>query len=322
MPSPSTDQLSIDIVNEEIDEDQYINEVKLLEVIHNKNVSIIPDQDGNVHTISAPIHAKNGREELTAKGDGLSFDFSEQPNKDGLYELDLEFDRSDLTDKAKLILNVKNTSWSGYVLQEWYGLFGSGLEANQERMAKRSAEELNEWRKDQGISMSVFVKTGEKWVFQQDINVVGNKVSRDIVVPIDLTAVEGDITQIKLVAGFKLWEIDFAQLDYSDNEAVSIRELETTLTQNDDDKDIASDDKLYRHLQYGDTLSLNYELRSPNSNQSASYVLKTKGYYDKHFNQDGSMAVREVMSFKKKGQMSLYSRYLMENMFSEIEAID
>lgn len=314
-------ELKVDIINEEDNEDQYVNEVKLLEIVHDSKTSVLPDQYGNIYSVVNPLKSKSN-EEVNTADDGLAYDFVLVESKNDLYELNLNFDREANQEKAKLVLALKNTYWASYVMKEWYGLFGSEIDAIKEKNANRTAEAQLNWQKEQGITLSVFVKKQGKWVFQDDVNVVGNTIYRDLVVPIDLAGVEGETTSIKLVAGFKLWEVDYAGLDYSTNTPLEVNELSaSTVLMNSESQlkhGISSDDEVYEHLTSNDTLSLKFVSNQSEQAPAVSYVLKTKGYYTKHVDQNGPMAKRELMSFRRKGQMSRYSRYLMENVYSEM----
>lgn len=321
VPLAKNTELKVDIINEEDQEDQYVNQVKLLEIVHDPELTIMPDQQGNIYAIRTPLQAQNN-EEVRVADDGLSYDFSETESKNDLYELTLDFDREVNQDQAKLVLALKNTYWASYVMKEWYGLFGSEIDAIKEKNANRTAEAQLNWQKEQGITLSVFVKKEGKWVFQDDVNVVGNTIYRDLVVPVDLSGIESETASVRLVAGFKLWELDYAGLDYSLDVPMEINELSaSTVLKNSEVQptlNVNGDDEQYEHLASNDTLSLAFTSTQEEQEQAVSYVLKTKGYYIKHSNQSGPMAKRELMSFRRKGQMSRYSRYLMENIFSEM----
>lgn len=325
VPLKNASLLKVEIINEEEQEEQYINEVKLLEIVHDSQIDVIPDQSGNIFGIVDPLKPRNNEDVLVAD-DGLSYDFVETESENGLYELTLDFDHVSAADEAKLVLALKNTYWASYVMKEWYGLFGSEIKDIKERNAKRTAEAQLNWQKEQGITLSVFIKKEGRWVFQDDVNVVGNTIYRDLVVPIDLSGVEGETASVKLVAGFKLWEIDYAGLDYSENSTLEVTELSPSEvlknSQAQSSDQISMDDKSYQQLTKNDTLSLSFISTQVDQDKAVSYVLKTKGYYIKNLDQTGAMAKRELMSFRRKGQMSRYSRYLMENTFSEMSLQD
>lgn len=306
----------LQIVNEEIGETHYINKVKLLQITHNESVNILPDQSGEIHTIGDIALPSN--EMVSEKNDGLKLEFETIDAKTGLSEIELTFQANDqANDQAKLILSAKNSYWASHVGNEWYQLMGSELNQVKQDNAKLSAERQLKWQEKQGITLSVYVKNGKKWDFQEAVNIVGNTVYRDLVIPIALPKNSDGKTTIKLSAGFKLWDVDYVGLDYSEDLPVTIKEVDVPNANTLEKLEtIASNDDDYTVLNYGDTLKLNYGQLE--SNETISHVLNMKGYYTKAMDQVGEYKKKEVKSFRSKAQMSKYSYHLYHEALTEL----
>ena len=318
-----SENVKINIMNEDTVEKQYINEVKLLHVSHSNKVKIMTDQSGNIYTINNPIPPlQKSLLSLTEKRDNLTYEFNTLSEKSDLSELELTFPIIGNSKQSKLVLSAKNSYWASYVMKEWYQLFGSEINNIREKNEKVSANKQLNWQKEQGIRMSIYINEKGTWVFQKSVNVIGNTVFKDFVIPIDLSKIQEDQVKVKLVSGYKLWELDYAAIDFSENEAVSVKELSPSkIILNDStisNYAINDDDTQYETMTFGSTLSLEFNKTQNKESESSTNILKLKGYYSKNSNQQGDYKKRELLSFRKKAQMSRYSYYLMQTMFSEL----
>lgn len=316
--------IQVQIRNEEKQETQYFNQAELLQVTHAKNLEVLTDQQGMIYTVEEPILPIENIPSLHHKGDHDSYDFYKLSEKTDLSELELSFPRQGLASQGKLVLSTKNTSWASHVMQEWYSLFGSSVDEFKERNAKRTAASQLKWQQEQGITMSVYLKEKSRWKYQSTVHVVGNTVNRDLIVPIDLSNVEGPNVEIKLVAGFQLWELDYVAMDFSINKSLEINRipLETYSVDGSEKtgSDLLRDDEYYEVLTYGSKIDLEFELPKLKEGESLTNVLHLKGYYEKELVQTGDLKKGEVLSFRKKAQMSRYSYYLLHSSLNHISA--
>lgn len=298
----------LNFVNEEVGETHYFNEIKLLKVNHAENVSILPDQNGELYSLENILEPENS--ELISKDDGLFLGFDQLNSKTDLAEYEVTFTKpKEITgNSAKLVLRVKNSSWASYVMEQWYGLFGSRVDEFRQNTAEMPAEKQLKWQKDQGMTLSIFTLDNKKWEFQSDVKIVGNTVYRDLVVPIEFNNDDENVT-IKLSAGFKLWSIDYLGIDFSTNEILGVEEIIPLNIENKELTTISSIDDEYLTVNYGDTLSIDF---GKLTHAGSSYILKTQGYYTKDVDGVGELKKGEVKSFKKKGQMSRFSFFLYD----------
>lgn len=307
--------LNVNINNEVKGEKQYLNEVKLIRVIHDSDVEILMDQKGNVYTIKEPILNNENNFELNNR-DEISYDFTSNIGKNDLSEIEFSFPVNKTSLEGKLILSLKNTNWAGYVMNEWYKLFGEEVNKYKDRNANKvSASKQLNWQKEQGISLSVYFKKNNNWVFQNTIEVLGNTNYRDIVLPVKLDNLDSKDVEVKLVSGYKLWEIDYVAMDFSENSNVIISDFEPDEIKLNGEKVIGShislDDDRYQELNYSDTLNISFDEIEGYEDAKVTNFLKLKGYYNSTLDQEGELKKSELLSFKKKGQMSRFSMHLM-----------
>ena len=79
------------------------------------------------------------------------------------------------------------------------------------------AAELYQWQQDQVIPLLVEVQTADDWQTMDRIPPVGPLAARDLVVPIDLAQIKGNMVNVRLSCGFMFWEVDQAGLDLTPN---------------------------------------------------------------------------------------------------------
>lgn len=316
--SNQSNSLDIKLVNEDINETQFINHSKLIQVIHDKGTQVVPGADNRIHQVSSLISPIDEElESILIKNDAHFYDFQRIDKSTDLSELKMTFPVSKKAKHLKLFLSVRNTEWSSHVIKEWYKLFGSDISKHQEKMEKQDRQKLLDWRKEQGISMSVYVKSNGAWQYQCNVDVVGTGIYKDIVVPITKPKESDEQIEVKLVSGYKLWDIDFAGIDQSSFENFSQNEFVPRSVSESDNQNYSSlidmDDN-YHTLKEGDTLSLHYDLNPIPSGKIQTTILNVSGYYKTTIKQGGTIQKKSLLSFKQKAQMSRFSFKLMQEL--------
>ncbi len=268
----------------ELEETVYINELKLITIDHLIGTQIIPDKDGNLHTIQSPYTPISAQEldgtpclaEVNAR-DGVYWtsnmenkDFSQSGDlRDGII---LRFDKPVGATTAKIVVNYKNTKLPEFI----HAHFGRLPEVDPVEHGKLRAllHRLN-----------LHVRDGTKWVSEGSFrNNPGSWVARDNVISIDVSGIAGDIFKIKLTSLTGLVLIDSVVVDYTEDETVITNELSvTTATDNhgsDVTSEILADDIDYLVMEQGDYAYLTFDEPATIPDRGRSYVVKAKGYYD------------------------------------------
>ena len=210
------------------------------------------------------------------------------------------------TGNGKLILNAKNSFWLDYIYGKFNEQFGSFYNDFAESQKKVPAQKNNQWSLDQGIPLSVYLETGKGWEFVDYFNVIGPLASRDMIMPIDLSEVNGDKVNIKLECGFMFWEIDYAAMDFSDNLPAKVYHLCPACAMDEKGNEVTSaltsiDDKYLIQPEVGNEVTINYSVPPPEKGDLQSIFLHTSGYYEYIRDYRGLPNLINLMSFKKPG---------------------
>ena len=319
---PEVSDYQLLIKNDE-DERQFTDQLQLRVAHHARDIQVFPDQYGELHAISSPLSpsvatsacSKSELEKLKLRDD-LPFKFDRVTDK--LSHLDLTFPGGG--DKAALIVRVKNSLWGGLVYHEFQGLFGHRYQSWVENNQDKSADELLDWQKKQGILMKVEVKRDQKWEVIEYISLVGEAGYNSLAVSLEGLEI-GKETQIRLSSGFKFWEIDYAALAYSEESIVDLQELSPVLAFDQDGSDqsltLARDDGVYmEHLKKGDSALIRFEGLKNIPGMARTIILKSDGYYKTNKNVSGKTKYLQLVKLRKGGEFSVFSKELYDELSS------
>ena len=314
-------------ITNELKEIQNTDLTELIVVNHPENSLALMDQKGEIYTLqneAQPIKAYcndmkvSTKPFLTADKDYYSFNTSESANSPN--EVVLEFDNSQKSDFGKLHLNLKNTYWMDYMYGKFNEQFGSYYNTFQKKQRKLDKETCEKWRTNQFIPLAVYVKQENEWKFIENINTVGPLSTRDIIIPIPLTA--GEKVQIKLVSGYMFWDLDYAGMDFSKNENVKRTTLKPTTATDENGNNVRSllvekDKKYLVQPNIGNEVILNFAAVKVNPNSKQSFFFKTNGYYEYIRDYKGSPNFAKLKTFREKGALNAYSIELYKDFVSD-----
>ena len=121
---------------------------------------------------------------------------------------------------------------------KWQKVFGSYYNTYVKKQNRRPASELLQWAKDQKIPLEVSVKTKAGWQKVTDLTTIGPLATREIVVPLDLKNVEDSSVEVKLSSGFMFWEIDYAAIDFSEENDFSVETISPAIATDETGKNV------------------------------------------------------------------------------------
>ena len=105
-------------------------------------------------------------------------------------------------------------------------------------------------------------------------------------IPVDLSETPGAITAIKLSSGFMFWEIDYAAIDYSEDEVFAIEKITPSKATDELGKNIlaelnSEDGKYLAQPEIGNLATIVYNtVPLADQSKTRTYILHTKGYYE------------------------------------------
>lgn len=314
-------------ITNELKEIQNTDVTELIVVNHPENALVLMDQNGEVYTLqneSQPINAYcndtkvSTKPFVTADQDYYSFNMTESTSSPN--EVVLEFDNSQNSNLGKLHLNLKNSYWMDYMYGKFTEQFGSYYNTFHNNQRKLPKETCEQWRSNQYIPLAVYVKQNNEWKFVENINTVGPLSSRDLVVPIPITSTNEKI-QIKLVSGYRFWDVDYAGMDFSKNEIVQQTTLKPIKAIDENGKNVTTlllekDKKYLVQPNIGNEVTMKFAAVKSSPNSKQSFFFKTNGYYEYLRDYKGSPNFAKLKTFREKGALNAYSIVLYKDFVS------
>jgi hypothetical protein len=324
--SPRGDEYRLKLVNE-LKEVQHTNLAELVVCDHPPDTAVLMDKYGCVHTIqepTAPIQGmdSNGNSilEVISRRDDRTANPRMVPVSDsGLYALYVTFPRLPQARSAKLLLRARNSLWLDYCYYRFQANFGSAFAGWQAKQKNATSDELLRWRREQGISLSVSMKSDREWKYIDCFNEVGPSAAREQVLVVDLGEQSSDDLQIKLESGFLFWEVDFLGIDYSEDLPVTRTTVSLLQAESQGSLDVtaalrADDGKYYDQHEIGNSAMLRFPCPPQAQDMSRTIYLHAKGYYEVIRDFSGEPNIAMLLGFREPGAFPRYSSEL----FSEL----
>ena len=306
-------------ISNELQERQYTDVANLLVVTHNKNTRILSDEAGHLYNIGKPelpITASLNNKPinitpLQQHNDQVLQFMDDTTYANGHNEVMLQFKKPAGAAQAKLVLSLKNSYWLDYLYGELAKGFGKYYSLYIKKQHKKTPAELLRWVKEQQIPLEVSVKTGSGWAPVSRLTTIGPVATREIVVPIPATTDE-TIT-VKLSSGFMFWEIDYAGLDCTVDEAFTYKEYAPIDALDELNNNVLpqlqqEDGKYCEQPVPGNIATLSYKYTPvTDTSHTQSFILHTKGYYThvRHFK--GGMNKTFLQQFKQPNAFTAFS---------------
>ncbi len=316
---PVNDTFMLKISNELL-EKQYTNIAELMLLDYNKSSKVLLDKNGNIQTISTPqlpIKALSNNNidylKTISKQDTSSFLFNEQVNQNDIVSgLQLSFKNTEKAKKAKLIIHAKNSLWLDYIYGKFNEQFGDLYNSFAESQKKMPAIKKTKWSLAQNIPLSVYIETKKGWKLVDYFDVIGPLASRDMVMPVNLLEVNNEQINLKIESGFMFWELDYAAMDFSDNEIVKTTIIKPTTATDENKNDVRyalsfADKNYLNQPQVGNSALIKYKSIA-NECSKRSVILYTRGYYEYIRDYKGKPDISYLKSFKKKDAFTKFSK--------------
>ncbi len=300
-------------------EEQYINRMQLMQISHRSGINVLADRHGNVFTYNnpeAPVTAiinntVDIKKQLAAK-DNLSYTFDSNEGEKGFSNTILTFKKPINAKRAKLVVHGGNSLWSGYLYHSFAQMFGEKYDTWRMQKDKSDPKEMEQWQKDQSLPLMVYVEKNGHWELADYFAHTGNTATRDMIMELDVVNTGSDQVRIKLETVYQFWNIDFAGIDYSENENTNISYLDPSIAINSGNKDqkdaLKRADAIYSQLSANEEISLEFMMPDAGDKNSNSYFLISTGYYHNVQKYGGAPDLKSLNQFKEKGSFDSYSR--------------
>jgi hypothetical protein len=311
LPTPSG-KLQIKISNE-LKEIQHTDLAELLIVNHKPDVNVYADACGNIFSIAHPVQpvSVTGADagSLATKDNRVAqFDDPASPTN----AIIMQFNKPADAKRGKLVLSIKNTYWLDQLYGKMLEGFGNYYGEFVKQQSGKPAATLNKWTSEQQIPLSVSVKQSAGWKTITELPPAGPLLSRDVVVPVNVSSVDGDVVEVRLSTGFMFWEIDRAAIDYSDEGRLTIAKQKPVVAVDEKGNDVTQrllqpDDICLDQPSPGNVTTVTFDYQQPPAGEIQTYILHTKGHYETLRNFSGKPDLVFLKQFKQPGALSKFS---------------
>ncbi|MEN9972796.1 MAG: hypothetical protein RIS20_1143 [Bacteroidota bacterium] len=311
---PDNASIFMQIKNEE-NEKQFTNLLGLKVAYHDPSFEVMTDKNGKLYSISSPtkpIHTVDQENmdqlESIAMDDESYFSFDTR-TKNGLVSTLLSFKKPSDASNAKLILNLKNSEWSGYIHQKFLENLGSYQKEWLESNSNKTAEQQQQALKKGGIPLVVYMKKKNKWIEVETIQPVGNVSDQSIVIPIDEKLLTEPTIEIRLQSGFKFWDLDYVAMDFTKQKEFEIQTIQPSFVSGNERnlQALSMNDKSYIATESGsEAISVRFDGIKTNKNRTL--FLESKGYYIRSKMETNDPKWMELAKMSRKNGLGRFSQ--------------
>ena len=306
----------------EMEERQYTDLAVLEAVEHPADMEVLITPEGTPILFAAPLlpaeavtDQGTNCEVVMAARDGIAYDFTDEcAEKENFSSLSLAFDKPAGVDQAHVILHVKNTMWSMMMYESFMSMFGSRYDDYVEHQRDRSAEQKTQWLKDQGQILEVQLRRAGQWETVHWVNLPGPFSFRSEVVPLDVSNTDEGPVELRLVAGYHFWELDYAAIDYTEQPGMVKTPLALLSAEDELGQDVAShllevDGDYLERLFIGADATLKFQaLPASEPGNVHSVFMHAYGYYEPIREYAGIPNMTELKKFKEPGHFARFSK--------------
>jgi hypothetical protein len=308
------------LIKNEENESQFTNLLELMVVNHGKQVEVVLDQIGNIHTLlkrENPIKITddfgNDLSSFTNYLDDNPYPF-DQISEDYFSHVYATYNVSETKENAKLIIRSKNSSWGGLVYHSFAELMGENYNKWVKNNLKRTPNKVQEDLVNAGIPLIVEVKKNGEWILLEAIDLIGEVNYNQVAISVPREYLDDPTVEFRITSGYKFWELDAVQMDFSEPQKVLVQKFKPSSAFGSQDytNSVSFDDKNYmQHLNTGDSTLISFD-NLPIFFESRSLFLHSKGYYQSKNQYFGPTKWKAVFAMKQKGGFSLFSKELHE----------
>lgn len=288
----------------EVDETQFTNLTELWVVDHPFGTRVVPDIQGTLHTVAAPYapvsaHDAAGHDLLPwlRATDRLIWEPPAVPDADGNLQSDIvmTFPKPAGSAQAKLVANAATGLWGSYMIKQMVALRGRDVGAWYRTMdeSKPARDALFAWEvREQLYALKIYVQEPTGWEVRGVIPGTGPFISKDRIIPLDVSHVQGDQLHIRIRPPAGFWALNSFAVDYTPDRQVSVQTLPPATARELDGTDVrpdlvAIDDRYVAMPNVGDTADLTFRAPPRHAGTERTVFLHSRGYYKLHLSGTG-----------------------------------
>ena len=303
------------LMSNERPETEFTNHVSLRVVDHAAGIRVVPGDDGTLYAVSKALPPISAR---TADGRDLGLWLSasdarifepEPPAADGTAlrdEIVLTFPKPPDARRAKLLANVGASTWGSVMLEKFVEIRGrqipdwyAALDGNPAAVA--ATYQWNLQAELWGLRFDVEEPSG--WQTRGALLGAGPLVVKDRVVPLDVSAVTGDVLRIRIRPPKGYWALNSFAVDYSPEEPMAVTDvpLLSAIDTKGADRTAAlqAADGAYDVMPAGDgPVTLTFRVPEAKAGMTRTVVLHATGYYRYDLSAEGEPDRKAIQGFE------------------------
>jgi hypothetical protein len=237
-------------ITNEVDETQFTNLTELWVVDHPAGTRVAPDMQGKLHTLAAPQTPLSARDAAgndllpwLRATDRLIWEPPAVPDANGKLQSDIvmTFPKPAGATRAKLLANAATGLWGSYMIKQMVALRGRDLGAWYALMdeSQSARDTLFAWEvREELYALKIYVEEPTGWEVRGILPGTGPFISKDRIVPLDVSRVQGDQMRIRIHPPAGFWALNSFGVDYTPDRPVSIEKLEPATAQDLLGKDV------------------------------------------------------------------------------------
>jgi len=286
-------------ITNEVDETQFTNLTELWVVDHPAGTRVAADMHGKLHTLAAPqalLSARDaaGRDLLPwlRATDRLIWEPPAVPDANGNLQSDIvmTFPKPAGATQVKLVANAATGLWGSYMIKKMVALRGRDLDAWYTLMdeSQPARDALFAWEvREELYALRIYVEEPTGWEVRGILPGTGPFISKDRIVPLDVSRVPGDHLRIRIHPPAGFWALNSFSVDYTPDRPVSIERIEPATARDLQGKDVlpelaANDDRYLAMPNIGDTADLTFPVPPRHAGTDRTVFLHSRGYYKLH----------------------------------------
>ena len=277
---------------------------------------MVPDIQGKLHTVSAPQSLLSARDATghdllpwLRSTDRLIWEPPSVPDATGNLEGDIimTFPKPADAKQVKLIANAATGLWGSYMIKKMVELRGREVgrfytAVNHSQSARKA---LSAWElREQLYQLKVYVEEPTGWEMRGVLPGTGPFISKDRILPLDVSRVKGDRLRIRIHPPAGFWALNSFAADYTPDRPVSLQTIKPAAARDLQGKSVLSDlmsiDSHYLAMpDIGDTADLTFIAPPRKEGSDRAVFLHSRGYYKLHIAASGEPDKKTLTAFEK-----------------------
>ena len=291
-------------ITNEVDETQMTNLTELWVVDHPAGTRVVPDIQGKLHTLAAPqapvsAHDAEGHDLLPwlRATDRLIWEPSAIPDANGNLASDIvmTFPKPAGATQVKLVANAATGLWGSYMIKKMVELRGRDVGAWYTTIdeSKAARDALFAWEvREELYALKIYVEEPTGWQVRGILPGTGPFISKDRIVPLDVSHVQGDQLHIRIHPPAGFWALNSFAVDYSADRPVTVQNIAPASAQDSQGKNVlpelvAVDDRYLAMPNVGDSDDLTFRVPPRRAGTDRAVFLHSRGYYKLHVSGTG-----------------------------------